>query len=259
MKQICTPIALLRLCQDTLSLPITNNDLHPAELQRELTQGTLWGERTSKSVLLWRRRENYDRMHYMLAEPVLTAALPARVGTEHYFLPQQEAEPPSFLLQNGFQSQFFRQRMVHVPTVPTPAPTDAVRPARQSELDRVMQLLRSGFDPITGWLPTAPILSQDIACGNVLCLVQKSEVVGAVHFYATEESCDIRHVVIDPSCRGKGLGTALIRGFLAAPDVRGKQVRVWARTDSPAALGLYRACGFAPDGYRSAVMLRGFF
>jgi mycothiol synthase len=76
-----------------------------------------------------------------------------------------------------------------------------------------------------------------------LLLISGGKLAGYAHLDPTDPVAGPSgELVIHPNCRGQGLGLALLRALVAEAD--GRQLRLWAHGDMPAAARLAAAAGF---------------
>ena len=109
-----------------------------------------------------------------------------------------------------------------------------------------------GFSALTGGLPTADDLRENLANGQTVITRDEKGVSGVLHFAVSRASTEIRHLAVRTDCRGKGLAGELLAAYLAATD--GAKSQVWARTGNAPAEHFYEQHGYRPDGWTSAVL-----
>ena len=218
------------------------------ELRRECEAGTLCAETFPGGALLARRREKHQILSLLLdrgaAIPnpdfdrptVLELAFREKDASLRALLPELETR--------GFAPLLRRVRL----TRPAgEAAGTALPPAGEDAPGNALALLRTCFDPLTGCLPTAPELAEDAAAGRLLFTGS------AVLRFSDGAAREIRQLAVAPDARGHGAGSALLDAFLSA--YGGRRVTVWTAETNAAALRLYESRGFAPDGWRSEVLL----
>lgn len=92
-----------------------------------------------------------------------------------------------------------------------------------------------------------------LRCG--LVALKDETVVGfaVASWVAQEPVAEVECLVVDPSCRRLGIGSALIEACLAwAGNTGAKQVRLEVRVSNTAAIALYQRQGFSAAGVRRA-------
>ena len=219
------------------------------ELERECAEGSLFAEEDPGCLLLARRRGAHQILSFALEkgaappEPgfdrptVLELAFRERDAALRATLPDWE--------KRGFTPVLRRVRL----TRPAgDAAENAPLPlAQTSDHAAVRALLEECFDPLTGCLPTDAALASDLAAGRVLFFGD------AVLRFSEGAAREVRQLAVAPMSRGRGKGGALLDAFLAAKG--GGRIAVWTAETNDAALRLYESRGFAPDGWRSVVLL----
>ncbi len=89
-------------------------------------------------------------------------------------------------------------------------------------------------------------LSTDPNRGQVWLAEQSGRIVGCIAIVARSvDEAQLRWFLVEPECRGKGLGRQLMECALAYCRERGfRRVYLWTVTGLPAAMHLYESAGF---------------
>ena len=133
---------------------------------------------------------------------------------------------------------------------------------RADDLDHVMQVMERAFDPAYGEAWSRRQVADALVLGNCHCGLITAE-GNPVHapedlsagFYLSRSVLDEEELLlfaVDPAFRRRGLGSRLLRSFVAAAARRGiRRLCLEMRRNNPAAR-LYAAHGFRPVGVRPA-------
>lgn len=219
-------------------------------IRREIAAGTLYMQQSEEGLLLLRRREQADRLNYLLHrgadaphfEPERRTVLeiPYRRGDETAKCLSRQWE------EQGFALAFQRLRMTRRPSHVEAG--EEIRFAAPADLPEIDQILAACYSPVTACLPTREEL--------LLAMDEKRLLVlsGAMlHFLSHGSNAEMRHLGVLPQFRNQHLGSRLIRQFLA---LRGDHIcRVWVGTDNATALHMYPRYGYEDDGWRSDVRI----
>lgn len=125
----------------------------------------------------------------------------------------------------------------------------AVSTAQPKHIPQLLSLLHKSFSAITSDLPDAAQLMERIAAGEALivCGTGSDDVVcGYAQLETQGNKYFLRHLVIEPSCRGRQL-SKLLFSFIAER-IGSASCILWVREDNLAAYRLYAGCGFQFDG-----------
>lgn len=145
----------------------------------------------------------------------------------------------------GFREVLRRTRRTRKPEAFS-VETTAV-PAKPEDFENISRFLSDHFSALTGCLPTADDLRENLEDGHTVITRDEKGVSGVLHFAVSRASTEIRHLAVRADCRGKGLAGELLTAYLAATD--GAKSQVWARTGNAPAEHFYEQHGYRPtDG-----------
>lgn len=240
---------------------IANAPVSAEQWRREIAHGTLWVRQWDSGLLLLRRREGFDRLTFYLH----ALSLPDDLTWDHPVVLEIAARPrDTALLQavdfwrgQGFQEQFQRERLtlpagIRVPSGNGPLTARLAVPEDQPE---IMGILVRNFPALTGCLPTADELAQDLQVGNVVCTAAPDGVVaGVLHITPGRPATQLRHLAVDKAYRRQGGAQGLLACYLEHTNFAKSQV--WVRTDNRPARQFYETNGYTADGWRSTVLYR---
>ena len=222
-------------------------------LEAEISMEQLWAERLPEGLLLLRRIEGIQRLRFLLRDPLaLRTFIPDRPTSLE--LPFRKGDPrfPDLAreLENaGWRIALRRVRLSRKNSDAVPE----IQTAPAAELpssETLSALLHVCFSPLTGCLPDAAELEEDLAQGRLLFADG-----GLIRWRQKGRVSEIRHLAVAPERRGCGTGKKLVASYVALS--QGKNCRVWTGADNAPALDVYRSFGYSEDGWESLVLLSG--
>lgn len=120
--------------------------------------------------------------------------------------------------------------------------------ARASDLDEVLGLEESGFEPGERW--SRESWAAEIDNGDRLVLVRHDAhglIVAVASFSIAAEASDLLRVIVHPASRGRGYGGSLVRaGMEWAKAVGAERMLLEVRPDNAPAVKTYTRLGFKP-------------
>jgi len=240
---------------------LTNHVMTAAEYRAEIDAGTLYAYTWPGGVLFLRGREGYFQLSYCIVdENVLPqCSLPEKLFTEIAFKPigvDIAERGIKFWAQTGLAVAFRRVRLTREGTVVSghvQVGDCCVVLATLSDIEDCLMILKTNFDPLTGYIPNYPELACDIENNCVLCLKDTGGAVcGLLRYIHKAASVEIRQLALHENMRGQGLAHKLLDAFVNS--LNGKKSTVWVRDGYMPAIKAYNAAGFALDGWQSVVM-----
>ena len=262
---------------------LTNQVLTPDEYRGDIAGGKMSAYEWPGGVMFLRRRGTYQLLSFVVSDAgsLPDCVLPVDVVCEVAYKPTgagNAAQAVEFWGRMGLEPVFERIRLARDAAKELDAPTSRLcerseaiqRPslpefpglpsiclAAPCDFDAVMTLLYACFDRITGHIPDLDELTASIGAEHVLCMKDcLGAVCGLLRWVPRGASVEIRQLALREDMRGKGLVRSLVDAFLECTG--GKKTTVWARDGYAPALKSYTAAGFAPDGWRSAVLILPF-
>ncbi len=222
-------------------------------LEEEIAKEQLWAERLPEGLLLLRRIEGIQRLRFLLRDPLaLRAFVPDRPTAMELPFRKGDLRFPALareLEDAGWRIALRRVRLSRKSsgTVVQRQSSPAAEPPSPEALSALLHLC---FSVLTGCLPDAAELEEDLAQGRLLCMDG-----GLIRWRQKGRVSEIRHLAVAPDRRGCGTGKKLVASYVALS--QGKNCRVWTGADNAPALGVYRYFGYAEDGWESLVLLSG--
>ncbi len=235
--------------KEQLFLPRMRTNLFLSEdtIRSETEQGTLWAEDTGDGLFLFRERDGFRIMNFILSGDPVIPAIPERTVTE---IPHRAGRPDEKLFlalrDGGFAKLFDRVRL----TCQKPEKAGDAAGAEtgtSADIPEVLELMAACFDLETGCIPTRSELERD----RFWTVRIDGRIAGCLHGSDLSGVSELRHLCVAETCRGRGIASTLVDAYLG--ELSGR-ARVWVRDDNVPALCLYGSRGFRPDGTISTVM-----
>ena len=134
----------------------------------------------------------------------------------------------------------------------TPEPGILIRRARETDLPGILAIERVSFTDPWSRSSFAAILEQPRVFFAVALDAVGALVGYAVAWFVLDEA-ELANLAVAPEARGRGIGTQLLRGALAAAEGRGSTVMyLEVRASNVSALALYTSHGFLEVNRRRA-------
>ena len=129
-------------------------------------------------------------------------------------------------------------------------PAIAIEQPSETDMDTIHAMLRETY-----WSPGIPRETVERACANSMCAIARDDAGKLIGFarLVTDKAtfawlCD---VLVLPGKQGRGLGRALVRTFLAHPELLGRRRWLLGTKD---AHGVYEPLGFQAIDYPDRLM-----
>lgn len=127
---------------------------------------------------------------------------------------------------------------------------------RMEEQGCIEKIMADSFEPYTSELPDAKTLASDLQEKRVLAARRGGELVGFLRFGREKKVSVLHQIAVLPSAKGAGIGSGLMRDWLALEHENAAKFQLWVREDNPPALRMYEKLGFTPDGRIAPVMIK---
>lgn len=121
------------------------------------------------------------------------------------------------------------------------------------DLKVICELLNSNFSKYYGCIPSNEGLKLDIFRNNLYKAILDNKIVGLLHIKKTDNSSEIRHLVVDELYRNRGIANELVQKY--DNDINVNKT-VWTGKDNISAQRVYEKNGYVRDGYVSAVLIK---
>ena len=123
-------------------------------------------------------------------------------------------------------------------------PQVSILTAREADLPALLALEETGFEPAERWSERS-WLGEILGDGRRTLVARTHQVVGAISLQLMGNSSDLHRLVVAPSARRQGIGTALVRaGLDAIRHLGARSVILEVRIDNDPAIKLYQELGF---------------
>ncbi len=230
----------------------TNFFLSSVETEEAVKNHTLYTHLTDSGILVYRRRENYYRTYYYLAEPeqpdIGEPDLPAVLEIPYRDRDTAAKNAITGLTAAGFTPLFGRIRMSRRGGEMDGGNDIIV--AEPGHLTKLKALFYENFHPYAGCIPTDDELAREIAEGHIFT---DANVSGLLHYTESRTGTELRHLAVTKSMRNRGIATALLRTYLR--QCGGKKSTVWVRDDNEPAIRTYEKASYKADAMKSAVLI----
>ncbi|MDO3413062.1 GNAT family N-acetyltransferase [Saccharibacillus sp. CPCC 101409] len=119
------------------------------------------------------------------------------------------------------------------------------RPFEPEDRGLIVRLYADGFDMSESDVLAMLDEENGTAAHTRRMIVHRGETVGTlVMNYDTAGQSGIFGLVVDPSCRGQGIGRSMLKRIIRSEHERGQEIYIGVETQNENALHLYESCGF---------------
>ena len=202
-------------------------------------------------------KEKQTDLYFFLEKEASPVELPQ--GDQPLVLEQVAAAKNPPVLEEweavGFERYLQRKRLF-LSAKKTEAEERNISFAKAEEAETILAMMEDAFEPYTSALPDFDTLKQDIAENRVIAVREGEILLGFLRFGREKKVSVLWQIVVSPKGRGRGIGTALVRDWIALEREDAAKFQLWVREDNPPALKMYEALGFLPDGRIAPVMLK---
>lgn len=127
-----------------------------------------------------------------------------------------------------------------------------IRPGTPSDLPQVLAIASAGSDTGPRWTEAHYQAALAPNTDREVLLVEEGAVTGFVVLHYIAGECEIENIAVALPCRGRGVGTVLLRAAMDAAAARNaERMLLEVRASNVAALALYERFGFRRDGLRT--------
>ncbi|MGI6217562.1 MAG: GNAT family N-acetyltransferase [Coriobacteriales bacterium] len=117
--------------------------------------------------------------------------------------------------------------------------------------------MNENFDYYWSYIPTPDEWDIAISEGRVLCHMDEGgKPDGLIHFDVNGKTSELRHLLVLPSARGRGLSKPLVSEYIMQNKDRVSRFYLWMRDDNAAAAHVYGSLGYGYDGCRAIELLK---
>lgn len=231
-----------------LQAGMTNGIPDREKLEREIARGTLYLQVEDFGLFLFRKREKWDHLNFLLKKGESLQAWNPHRPTVVELPFRKETDPMETvageLETKGFRLILERIRYTRKGKVSEPFPGVGVGECKQGDLS--YGLLEQNFSPLTGCIPDREEWEILRNKGQILTLPG-----GVLHYEIKGKTTELRHLAVDRARRRQGFAGALVGEYL---NRWGRAMsRVWTGKDNIAAQRLYESFGYEKDSLTSRV------
>ena len=202
----------------------TNNFLSENEVKTEIQAKSLYYTDLKEDVYIFRKRKNHFIMNYYITLNTDMDKLNENIVTEiAYKTPPKDVI--DFFEKEGMKKYIERVRLSRNEEG-TFEGFKNVSLCEKEDAKEVFEILNKSFDEFSGCIPTYEEIEKDIENQNVY-VYRKDRILGILHFSDGKLSSEIKHLVVVPECRNKGIAQSLISSYLNNSVSKNK--RVWTR------------------------------
>lgn len=202
----------------------TNNFLSENEVKTEIQAKGLYYSEVKEDVYIFRKRKNHFIMNYYITLNTDMDKLNENIVTEIVY-----KTPPKDVI-DFFEKEGMKKYIERVRLSRNEGGTfegfKNVSLCEKEDAKEVFEILNKSFDEFSGCIPTYEEIEKDIENKNVY-VYRKDRILGILHFSDGKLSSEIKHLVVVPECRNKGIAQSLISSYLNNSVSKNK--RVWTR------------------------------
>ena len=217
----------------------------------------LFVDRYTDNVFFYVKRDAGKRLYYYINDLKEDADFNAyddlviEILFRNNALPSEEID---YFLKKGFRKNVIRDQYSGVyknlERAACPVPEIKIEAAQSvSDVEKACLLFNSSFDTLSGdYVPENKKMYEYLGENQRVLIAYNDEskqFLGALHQDRDRGVNILRHIAVDPSARGKGVGSALLDAFIErnhqSEDTR---YMLWVQQQNEAAVRMYRNKGF---------------
>jgi N-acetylglutamate synthase-like GNAT family acetyltransferase len=170
-----------------------------------------------------------------------------------------EGESPALeiFLEAGFLHKATLRRMTLAQSVGARLPkyrNEAVRVARESDIDSIHHLLHNNFDSILEQLPDLTEVRRYVESQNALVVDGNNDICGLLIQSRDGKVAHLKHWIVAESHQNTGIGMGLFSRFIS--DNNGvNRYDLWVLSDNQKVIEIYERIGFKFDGLIDEVLI----
>ena len=219
------------------------------------------------STLFLLREHGFRRVFHAASDPTSLSAALAFLPSDEPLIADLVGRPCDLaaLVEAYVSSGFIERRALHrmallggaaLPARERFGPEDMnVEAAGPEDAEAVHAFLSRLLDIYTEQLPEVNVLRRSAAEGGMLLARKNCDIIGVLLFERQGRNVHLRHWHLEPSARGAGLGSLMMRSFLAE-NARATRISLWVVADNTESIAIYRHYGFSADGLVDRIMAR---
>ncbi len=244
----------------------TNSFLLPDVVAAKCQSGNLLFQRLPHALFFFEDMGRYYRFYYYKEQNA--AAVPQSAMAKPLMAEEPTRKKAGAAAQDawytglGFRPTFTTLRMQMPARAGTGAPAPnsfVVQTAGDAHLPALMDLWLNEPLLVDILIPDEAGVAREISAGEILIAVDSAgAVLGAIRAVLAGKTGESSRLAVHPSHRGRGIGPALMRGYMDTVEARGAARHVlWVIDTSTGAQRLHEKLGYRFDGIVSRQYLLG--
>lgn len=241
----------------------TNNFLNIEQIEDYISRNLLFFALNSRANLILRKTEFNYRLYFSatrlfdLREILVDIKLSLPISVD--LIRRLEVKSPALeiFLDAGFLHKATLRRMTLAQSSGATLPkhrNEAVRVARESDIDSIYHLLHNNFDSILEQLPDLSEVRKYVESQNALVVDGDDGICGLLIHTRDGKVAHLKHWVVAKSHQNTGLGMGLFSRFLSDNnDVN--RYDLWVLSDNQKVIEIYERIGFKFDGLLDEVLM----
>lgn len=222
-----------------------------------IAHDALFVDQYTGNVFMYVKRDAGKRLYYYINDLKEEAdfngygELVIEILFRNNVLPSEEID---YFLKKGFRINVVRDQYSGVyknlERAACPAPEIKIEAAQSvSDVEKACLLFNSSFDALSGdYIPENKDMYEYLGEYQRILIAYNDEnkqFLGAVHQDRDRGVNILRHIAVDPSARGNGVGSALLDAFIERNHQSGDtRYMLWVQQQNDAAVKMYRNKGF---------------
>lgn len=202
----------------------TNNFLSENEVKTEIQAKSLYYTDLKEDVYIFRKRKNHFIMNYYTTLNGEMDKLNENIVTEIAYKTYPK-DVIYFFEKEGMKKYIKRVRLSRSEEGIFEDCKNVLL-CEKEDAKEVFEILNKYFDEFSGCIPTYEGIEKDIENKNVY-VYKKDRILGILHSSDGKFSSEIKHLVVLPEYRNKGIARSLISKYLN--NSASKNKRVWTR------------------------------
>jgi ribosomal protein S18 acetylase RimI-like enzyme len=241
----------------------TNNFLSIEQIEDYISRDLLFFDSNSSANLIFRKTEFNYRLYFSasrlfdLREVLADIKLPLPISVD--LIRRLEGESPALeiFLEAGFLHKATLKRMTLAQSVGARLPkyrNEAVRVARESDIDSIHHLLHINFDSIVEQLPDLTEVRRYVESQNALVVDGNNDICGLLIQTRDGKVAHLKHWIVAESHQNTGIGMGLFSRFISDNNVVNRY-DLWVLSDNQKVIEIYERIGFKFDGLIDEVLI----
>lgn len=238
--------------------PINNNFLLPEAIHRHIREGKLFYTADDNSTLLYIEQPN-DYQLFITGNHVKTLPLIDRdkaIRCEFVLRGEQDNSISQILESHGF-TLFAR----NIEMTRTPGPLNraikrdphlTIAPLNIDDIEQVYAIWQDSLDERINPLPEKETIREQLE--HYYTIHYKDDIIGGMASTTKGRRSSVEHIAIQPSMRGRGLGSQLIATWVIQNSEN--NLYLWVEETNRRAIHIYQKCGFEKTGKTSVQYIK---